>query len=67
HMELKYWVNNPILQGCICRWVPLFQEFDFIVVVKPGKINSGLDHLSRINLGEDAQKIEETMSNAQLY
>ncbi|KAH9326243.1 hypothetical protein KI387_006421, partial [Taxus chinensis] len=67
HMALKYLVNNPVLQGCICRWVLLFQAFDFTIVVKPGKSNFGPDHLSRINLGEDAQIIEETMPDAQLY
>ncbi|KAH9303387.1 hypothetical protein KI387_014970, partial [Taxus chinensis] len=67
HMELKYLVNKPILQGCICRWVLLFQDFDFTVVVKPRKSNSGLDHLSRISSGEDAHAIEKTMLDAQLY
>ncbi|KAH9321484.1 hypothetical protein KI387_016123, partial [Taxus chinensis] len=37
------------------------------VVVKPGKSNSGPDHLSRIESGEDAQAIEDIMPNAQLY
>ncbi|KAH9313951.1 hypothetical protein KI387_022578, partial [Taxus chinensis] len=36
-------------------------------VVKPGKSNSRLDHLSRIQSGEEAQTIEETMPDAQLY
>ncbi|KAH9328346.1 hypothetical protein KI387_000454, partial [Taxus chinensis] len=53
--------------GRICRWVLLFQEFDFMVGVKLGKSNSGLDHLPRIQSGEEAQIIEETMLGAQLY
>ncbi|KAH9319683.1 hypothetical protein KI387_021452, partial [Taxus chinensis] len=53
--------------GRICRWIFLFQEFDFTVVVKPGKSNSGLDQLSRIQSGEEPQTIEETMPDAQLY
>ncbi|KAH9296990.1 hypothetical protein KI387_028672, partial [Taxus chinensis] len=53
--------------GRICRWVLLFQEFEFTVVVKPGKKDFGPDDLSRINSGEDAKKIEETMLDAQLY
>ncbi|KAH9289224.1 hypothetical protein KI387_033341, partial [Taxus chinensis] len=41
--------------------------FEFRVVVKLGKNNCGLDHLSRIDLGEDVQSIEETMLDAQLF
>ncbi|KAH9308654.1 hypothetical protein KI387_036565, partial [Taxus chinensis] len=33
----------------------------------PRKGNSRPDHLSRINLREDAKIIKETMSDAQLY
>lgn len=66
-MEFKYLVNNPVLQGHICRWVLLFKEFDFTVVVNPGKSNSRLDHLSIIQSGEEAQVIEDTMTDAQLY
>jgi hypothetical protein len=39
HSSLKYLVNKPMLGGRICRWILLFQEFDFEVIVKPGKIN----------------------------
>jgi hypothetical protein len=35
HLALKYLVNKPVLGGIICRWVLLFQEFDFEVIVKP--------------------------------
>ena len=46
HSTLKYLVNYPVLRGHICRWLLLFQEYDFEVVVKPGRLNAGLDHLS---------------------
>jgi hypothetical protein len=36
HSTLKYLVNKPVLGGRICRWLLLFQEFDFEVIVKPG-------------------------------
>jgi hypothetical protein len=32
-------VNKTLLGGRICRWLLLFQEFDFEVVVKPGRLN----------------------------
>jgi hypothetical protein len=41
HSMLKYLVNKPVLGGRICHWLFLFQEFEFEVVVKPGKYNVG--------------------------
>jgi hypothetical protein len=35
HSALKYLVNKLVLGGRICRWLLLFQEFDFEVIVKP--------------------------------
>ena len=35
HSVLKYLVNKPMLGGRICRWLLLFQEYDFEVIVKP--------------------------------
>jgi len=46
HSALKYLVNKPVLGGCICMWLLLFQEYDFEVIVKPGCLNAGPDHLS---------------------
>jgi hypothetical protein len=45
----------------------LFQEFDFEVIVKLGKLNAGLDHLSRITNGEEPTNIEETFLDTQLF
>jgi hypothetical protein len=44
----------------------LFQEYDFEIVVKPGRMNKGLDHLSRLEHGEEPTSLEDTLSNAQL-
>jgi hypothetical protein len=40
HSSLKYLVNKPVLGGRICQWLLLFQEFNFEVIVKPGKLNA---------------------------
>jgi hypothetical protein len=37
YSALKYLVNKPVLEGRICRWLLLFQEFSFEVIVKPGR------------------------------
>jgi hypothetical protein len=52
HSALRYLLNKPVLGERICRWLLLFQEFDFEVVVKPGILNAGPYHLSRITNGE---------------
>jgi hypothetical protein len=67
HLTLKYLVNKLVLGGRICRWSLLFQEFDFEVIVKPGKLNAGLDHLSRVTNGEEPTKLEDNFPDAQLF
>lgn len=39
HSALKYLVNKPVLGGRICKWLLLFQEYDFEIIVKPGRLN----------------------------
>jgi hypothetical protein len=63
---LKYLVNKPVLGGRICRWLLLFQEYDFEIIVKPGRMNKGPDHLSRLEHGEEPTNLEDTLPDAQL-
>ena len=67
HFSLKYLVNKPMLGGRICRWLILFQEYDFEIIVKPGKLNLGPDHLSRLELGEEPTSLDEGLPDAQLF
>jgi hypothetical protein len=67
HLSLRYLVNKPMLGGRICRWLLLFQEFDFEVIVKPGKLNAGHDHLSRVTNGEEPTNLEDKFPDAQLF
>ena len=67
HSALKYLVNKPVLGGDICRWLILFQEFDFEIIVKLGHLNADLDHLSRIEIGEEPTNIEDGLPNAKLF
>jgi hypothetical protein len=66
HSTLKYLVNKPVLGGRICRWLLLFQEYDFEILVKPGRMNKGPDHLSRMEHGEEPTSLEDTLPDAQL-
>jgi hypothetical protein len=44
-----------------------FQEFEFEVVVKPGKHNVGPNHLSRIESGEAGHSLDDELPDAQLF
>lgn len=67
HSTLKYLVNKPVLGGKIYRWLLLFQEYDFEVIVKPRRLNAGPNHLSRIEIGEEPNSLEEGPPNVQLF
>jgi hypothetical protein len=66
HFALKYLVNKLVLGGIICRWFLLFQEYDFEIVVKPGRMNKGPEHLSRLEDGEEPTCLDDTLPDAQL-
>ena len=67
HSALKYLVNKLVLGGRICRWLLLFQEYDFEIIVKPRRLNAGPDHLSRIDSGEEPSNLEDNLPDAQLF
>ena len=64
HSALKYPVNNLVLEGKICLWILLFQEFYFEIIVKLCHLNVGLEHLSQIETGEDPINIEDGLPDA---
>jgi hypothetical protein len=64
HSMLKYLVNKPVFGGRICRWILLFQEYDFEIIVKPRRMNKGLDHLSRVEHGEESTSLEDALLDA---
>ena len=67
HEALKYLVNKPLHHGRICPWFLLSQEFEFKVIVWPGKTNVGPNHLSRIDTGEKQSGIEDELRDAHLF
>jgi hypothetical protein len=66
HSALKYLVNKPTLGGRICIWLLLFQEYDFEIIVKPGRMNKGPNHLSRLEHGDELTSLEDALLDAQL-
>jgi len=67
HFALKYLVNKPVLGGKIYQWLMLFKEYDFEVIVKPGRLNARHEHLSRIGRGVEPTNLEEGFPDAQLF
>jgi hypothetical protein len=66
HSTLKYLVNKPMMEGRICRWFLLLQEFSFEVIINPGRCNIGLDHLYRLELGESVGAFDDNLPDADL-
>ena len=63
HLALKYLVNKTMLGGRICRWLFLFQEYDFDIIVNLGRLNAGPNHLSRLESGEEPTSLEDNLPN----
>ena len=66
HQALKYLVNKSLHHGRICQWLLLFQEFEFEVIVRPGKLNVGPDLLSRIETGGEPTRVKHDLPDAHL-
>ena len=67
HSTLNYLVNKPLLGGEICRWLLLFQEYDFEIIFKLGNLNVAPNHLSRIEIAEEPTDLEARFPYAQLF
>jgi len=67
HSALKYLVNKPVLGGRICIWLLLFQEYDFEIIVKLGRLNARPDHLSQIDSGEEPSNLDDNLLDAPLF
>lgn len=65
--DVFVWMYMSMLGGKICRWILLFQDFDFEIIVNLGCLNVGLYHLSRIEIGKEPTNIEYGLVDAQLF
>ena len=61
HQALLYLVNKPCATGRITRWMLILLEFDFTVVVRPGKKHLMADHMSHIPNGEPPIGIDDDL------
>lgn len=53
--------------GGICKWMFLFQEYDFEVIVKPRRLNEGPNHLLHIETREEHTNLEEGLPDMHLF
>ncbi|MCO5567076.1 hypothetical protein L7F22_020761 [Adiantum nelumboides] len=67
HQALLYLVNKPCATGRISRWLLILLEFDFTVVVRPGKKHLMADHLSRITNGEAPTGVDDDLPDTSLF
>ncbi|MCO5609650.1 hypothetical protein L7F22_063880 [Adiantum nelumboides] len=54
-------------EGRISRWLLILLEFDFTVVVRPGKKHLMADHLSRITNGEAPTGVDDDLPDTSLF
>lgn len=66
HYVIHYLVKNLVLGGRICRWLLLFQELHFEVIIKLGKQNVGLHHLVHLKYGEVLGSLDDAFPNPHL-
>ena len=45
----------------------MFQEYEFEIIVKPGRLHLGPDHLSRLESGEEPTSLDEGLPDATLF
>ena len=53
-------MNKPITNGIVTRWLLLLQEFNIIVIDRPGKENLVADFLSRIQHEDGTKPVDDT-------
>jgi len=57
YLVIKYLINKTITNGRITRWLLLMQEFNLIVLDRPGKDNQVEDFLSRLHFPGDLSHV----------
>jgi hypothetical protein len=65
--SIRFLMNKPITNGRVTRWLLLLQEFNIIVIVRPGKENLVVDFLSRIKNEDDDIPIDDIFPDRHLF
>ena len=67
HHALLYLVNKPYSIGRIVWWFVILLEFDFTILVKPGRSHQRSNHLSRITNGEAPIGVNDDLPDSTLF
>ena len=67
HSYLKYLVNMQGLGRKICQWLLHFQEFDFEIIVKLGRMNARPDRLSRLELWKESTNLDYNLPDVHIF
>jgi hypothetical protein len=67
HYVLNYLVNRSFFCGRIWKWLFFFQKFYFEVVVKLGKYNVALDHMSEIETSEVVKNLNDELPSGKIF
>jgi len=67
HSAIRYLMNKPITNGRVTRWLLLLQEFNIIVLNRPGKQNTIANLLSRIQNTKEGCPLEDKFPDEYLF
>lgn len=67
HASIRHLMNKIITPSRITRWCLLLQEFDIIIIDKPGKDNVVVDFLSRMDNNDKCTSIEDSFPDEHLF
>jgi hypothetical protein len=60
-------MNKPITNGQVTRWILLLQEFNIIVLDRPGKENLVVDFLSHVKHEGDDIHVDDSFPDEHIF
>ena len=67
HSTIIFFMNKPITNGRVTRWLLLLQEFNIIVVDLPSRENLVADFLSCIQHDDGVEPVDDTFPDKHLF
>ena len=67
HSTLRYLMNKSITNGRITIWLLLMQEFNIIVLDRPGRENQVADFLSRLHNTGEVVPVSDSFPDEHLF
>eukprot|EP00253_Pinus_taeda_P007337 PITA_07337 len=67
HSAIRYLMNRPVTNGRVTRWLHILQEFNIIVLDRPGKQKAVADFLFRIQNTKEDSPVEDKFPDEYLF